>query len=32
MRTTWVLSTVEAAVFLGLVIILAGAGTLVSVG
>jgi hypothetical protein len=31
MRTPWTLSTIEAAIFIGLVLILAGAGTWASV-
>jgi hypothetical protein len=32
MRTPWTLSSIEAAIFLGLVLILAGAGTWASFG
>jgi hypothetical protein len=32
MRTPWTLSTIEAAIFLGLVLVLAGAGTWAAVG
>jgi hypothetical protein len=32
MRTPWTLSTIEALLFIGLVLVLAGAGTWVAVG
>jgi hypothetical protein len=32
MRTPWTLSTIEAAIFFGLVLVLVGAGTWVSAG
>jgi hypothetical protein len=32
MRTPWTLSNIEAAIFIGLVLVLAGAGTWASIG
>jgi hypothetical protein len=32
MRTPWTLSTIEAAIFIGIVLALAGAGTWISAG
>jgi hypothetical protein len=32
MRTPWTLSTLEAAIFIGVVLVLAGAGTLATAG